>query len=98
MPGFPVLHHLQEFSQTHNLVNISHHTWLQVDFVVVVDEKTFKIYYLKRGVVVKAVEGWKREGMGAWDWQAQTSIYRVDRQEGPTAQHRELESVSCGRP
>ena len=25
-----------------------------------------------------------REGLGVWDWQRQTFIYRMDRQQGPT--------------
>ena len=38
--------------------------------------------------------GWKRKGLGVWDQQLQTIIYRIDKQQGPTVQHRELYSIS----
>ena len=28
--------------------------------------------------------GWGRDGRGVWDWQIQTIIYRMDKQQGPT--------------
>ena len=37
------------------------------------------------------------DGLGAGDQQVQTSIYRVDKQ-GPTVEHRELQSMSCDQP
>ena len=43
-------------------------------------------------------EGWGREGLGVWDQQMQTVIYRMDKQQGPTVQHRELYSMSCDKP
>ena len=33
---------------------------------------------------------WGRDGLGVWDQQMQTSTYRMDKQQGPTVQHREL--------
>ena len=36
--------------------------------------------------------GWRREGLGVWDQQMQSSIHRMDKQQGPTVQHRELYS------
>ena len=42
---------------------------------------------------------WERVGVGVWDQQMQTGIYRMDKQQqGPTVQHRELYSVSCDKP
>ena len=38
-----------------------------------------------------------REGLGVWDEQRQTVIYRMDKQ-GPTVEHRELYSTSCDKP
>ena len=35
-------------------------------------------------------EVWEREGWGIWDQQMQTMIYRTDKQQGPTVQHKEL--------
>ena len=29
-------------------------------------------------------EGWERGGLGIWDYQIQTIIYRIDKQQGPT--------------
>ena len=42
--------------------------------------------------------GWEREGLGVWDQQMQTIIYRTDKQQSPTVQHRELYSISCDKP
>ena len=36
-----------------------------------------------------------REGLGERDQQMQTIICRMDKQQGPTVQHRELYSISC---
>ena len=41
---------------------------------------------------------WEREGLGVWDQQMQTIIYRTDKQQSPTVQHRELYSISCDKP
>ena len=38
--------------------------------------------------------GWERVGWGVWNQQMQTGVYRMDRQQGPTVQHRELYSIS----
>ena len=40
--------------------------------------------------------GW-REGLGVWDWQRQSSIQRMDFQQGPAVERRELYSRSCDR-
>ena len=42
--------------------------------------------------------GWGRDGVGVWGQQMQTSIYRMDKQQGPTVQHRELYLISCDKP
>ena len=37
-------------------------------------------------------KGWGvggRDGLGVWGWEMQTSIYRMNKQQGPTIQHRE---------
>ena len=39
-----------------------------------------------------------REGLGFWDQQMQTIVYRMDKQQGPTGQHRELYSISYDKP
>ena len=38
------------------------------------------------------------DGLGGWGQQIQTIIYIMDKQQGPTVQHRELYSVSCNKP
>ena len=43
-------------------------------------------------------EGWGRDGLGVWDQQMQTIIYKMDRQQGLTVQHRELYSMSYDKP
>ena len=42
--------------------------------------------------------GGREEGLGVWDQQMQTIIYRMDEQQGPTVEHRELYSISCDKP
>ena len=42
-------------------------------------------------------EGWGMGGLGVWNQQMQTIIYRMDKQ-GPTVQHREVYSTSCDKP
>ena len=39
----------------------------------------------------------RRDGLGVWDQQMQTSAYRMDKQQGPTVQHRGLYSISVIR-
>ena len=46
---------------------------------------------IRRGV------GVERDGLGVWDQPMQTIIYRIDKQQGPTVQHRELYSMSCDK-
>lgn len=36
---------------------------------------------------------WGREGVGGWEYQMQTIIYRVGKQQSPTVQRGELYSV-----
>ena len=42
--------------------------------------------------------GWGRDGVGVSGQQMQTTIYKMDKQQGPTVQHREPYSVSCDKP
>ena len=43
-------------------------------------------------------EGMAESGLGVWDLQMRTITYRMDKQQGPTVQHRELYSISCDKP
>ena len=52
----------------------------------------------KQTVVAKGEGEWGKDGVGVWDQQKQTITYRMDKQQGPTVQHRELYSLSCGKP
>ena len=36
-----------------------------------------------------------KDKLGVWNQQIQTTIYKRDKQQGPTVEHRELYSVSC---
>ena len=38
---------------------------------------------------------WERDQLGIWDEQIHTTVYKIDKQQGPTGQLRELYSVSC---
>ena len=48
-------------------------------------------------MVAKGEGEWERDGLGVWDEQMQTIIYRMDTQQGPTVEHRELYSISCDK-
>ena len=48
-----------------------------------------------QGWGVEGVWAQGREGLGVWDQQMQTIIYRIDKQQGSTVQHRELYSIFC---
>ena len=37
-----------------------------------------------------------RDSQGVWDGHVHTAIFKMDNQQGPTVQHRELCSVLCG--
>ena len=39
-----------------------------------------------------------REGVGGWGQQMQLIIRRMDTQQGPTVEHRELYPISCDKP
>ena len=39
----------------------------------------------------------KGDKLGVWDQQIQTTIYKIDKQEGHTVEHRELYSISCNK-
>ena len=41
---------------------------------------------------------WGTDGMEIWDSQMQTITYGMDKQQGPTAQPRELYSIPCDKP
>ena len=36
-----------------------------------------------------------RDKLGDWDWHIHTTIYKIDNQQGPTVEHRELYSIFC---
>ena len=39
-----------------------------------------------------------RDKLGVWDQEIQTIIYKINKQQGPTLQHRALYSISCNKP
>ena len=47
----------------------------------------------------KQTDGYQRgrgvDKLGVWDEQIHTTIYKIDNQQGPTVQHRELYSIFC---
>ena len=47
---------------------------------------------IENRLVVAAV--WGRDGLGVWDQQMQTILYKMDKHQGPTVAHREPYSIS----
>ena len=43
-------------------------------------------------------KGVGRDKLGVWSLQIQTTIYKTDKEQGPTIWHRELYSISCNKP
>ena len=39
-----------------------------------------------------------RDGLGVWDQQMPAITYKMDEQQGPPEEHRELYSTSCNKP
>ena len=35
-------------------------------------------------------DDWERDEVAGWGWQKQATLYRMNKQQGPTVQHREL--------
>ena len=48
-------------------------------------------------MVTKGEREWGRDKLGVWDQHIQTTIYKIDKQQGPTAQCKELYSISCNK-
>ena len=42
-------------------------------------------------------KGKSGDKLGVWDQQIQTTIYKTDKQESPTVQHRELYQIFCNK-
>ena len=51
-----------------------------------------------RLMVAKGEAQQGKEGLGSWGWQMETSIYRIEKQQSPSVQHRELHSIPCDKP
>ena len=51
-----------------------------------------------RSVVAKGKAGLGRDGLGVWGWQMQTITQRMDKQQGPVAEHWEVYSIPCDKP
>ena len=49
-------------------------------------------------MVAKGEGEWGRDVLGVWNWQMQTIVYRMDKQQGPIVWYRELYSISCDKP
>ena len=54
--------------------------------------------YTKKIYGCQGEEGWGKDEVGFGDQQLKTIIYRMDKQQGLTVQHRELYSILHGKP
>ena len=48
-------------------------------------------------MVTKEHRGWGRDKLGVWELRTQITIYKKDKQQDPTVQHRELHSISYNK-
>ena len=44
--------------------------------------------------VTKGERRWDRDKLGVWNQQIQITMYKIDKQQSPTVQHRELYLIS----
>ena len=44
------------------------------------------------------IKGWGRDKLGVSDQQIQTTIYKIDKQQGPIVQHRKIYSITYNKP
>ena len=56
-------------------------------------KQTHRLYKQMYGYQRGNVGG--RDKLGVWDYHIHTTIYKIDNQQGPTVQHKELYSVLC---
>ena len=49
-------------------------------------------------MVIKREREQRRDKLGVWDQQIQTTIYKIEKQQGPTVKHRKLYPISCDKP
>ena len=54
--------------------------------------------YREQNCGCKGKGKWRRDKLGVWDQHMQTVIYRMDKYQGPTVQHRKLYSIFCNKP
>ena len=52
----------------------------------------------KQTLATKGEREWERDKLQVWNQQKETSIYKTDKQQGPTVQNRELYSIPCDKP
>ena len=45
-------------------------------------------------MIISGERAWKRDKLGAWDQQIQTTTCKTDKQQTPTVQHKEVYSIS----
>ena len=51
----------------------------------------------KQAVVTKGERELGRDKLGVWDKQIYTTSYKIDKQQSPTVEHRELYSIFCNK-
>ena len=51
----------------------------------------------KQTLATKGEREWERDKLQVWNQQKETSIYKTDKQQGPTVQHKELFSIFCNK-
>ena len=49
-------------------------------------------------MVIKMERRCRKDKMGVWDQQINTTVYKIGKQQGPTLQHEELYSIYCNKP
>ena len=57
---------------------------------VIYKAETYSTDIENKLMVTKGERGWERDKKGFWDQQIQTTTCKIDKQQGPTVQHREL--------
>ena len=50
---------------------------------------------LRTHIGLQRGKGGGGDKLGVWDQQIHTTVYKIDKEQGPTVEHRQLYSVSC---
>ena len=89
---------LSEVSQTEEDKDQWYHLLVGSKMNLSIKQKQTHKHRRQTCTVAKWEGVWGTEGFGVWDQQIPNRMYGMNKQQGPTALHRELYSMCCDKP